>query len=190
VREIAAVVTSVAPSPFARVWLEYSERSITRATGHTPFGACQDPLPTWSRDLTTTCYAILCILALKSRTAYELAAKMQHCFEYFWPRADACVYEDATRPAKYGFVSVHKERVGKRPRTTYAITAEGQQALEEWLARPSQPVSLEFEGLLKVYLARFGSREQLLTSSEMSLDQHGWKPRESVPPGGKPRRAQ
>jgi DNA-binding PadR family transcriptional regulator len=121
-------------------------------------------VPKSSRDLTTTCYAILGILALKPRTAYELAAEMQHCFEYFWPRADARVYEDAARLAKAGLVSVNKEHLGKRPRTTYAITAAGQHALEEWLAKPSQPISLEFEGLLKVYLARFGSRDQLLAT--------------------------
>jgi DNA-binding PadR family transcriptional regulator len=150
--------------------VRYSVRSIRLApTGYTPFGACQDPLPNASRDLNTTCYAILGILALKPRTAYELAAEMQHCFEYFWPRADARVYEDAARLAKAGLVSVLKERVGKRPRTTYTITAPGQRALEEWLARPSQPVSLEFEGLLKVYLARFGSRDQLLTTLDRTL---------------------
>jgi PadR family transcriptional regulator AphA len=115
------------------------------------------------RELNTTCYAILGILALKPRTAYELAAEMQHCFEYFWPRADPRVYDEAKRLAARGLAAVHKERVGKRPRTTYAITPVGQQALEEWLARPAaQPVSLEFEGLLKVYLARFGTRDQLL----------------------------
>jgi DNA-binding PadR family transcriptional regulator len=94
---------------------------------------------------------------------------MQHCFEYFWPRADARVYEDAARLARRGFVSVEKEHVGKRPRTTYAITPAGRQALESWLATPSQPVSLEFEGLLKVYLARFGSRDQLLATLDRTV---------------------
>jgi PadR family transcriptional regulator AphA len=118
-----------------------------------------------ARALNTTCYAILGILALKPRTAYELAAEMQHCFEYFWPRADPRVYDEAKRLAARGLASVSREHVGKRPRTTYAITAAGQRALEEWLAEPSQqPVSLEFEGLLKVFLARFGTREQLLST--------------------------
>ena len=49
--------------------------------------------------LNTTCYAILGVLAIKERSAYELAQEMQHCFEYFWPRADARVYDDARRLA-------------------------------------------------------------------------------------------
>ena len=117
------------------------------------------------RQLNTTCYAILGILALKPRTAYELAAEMQHCFEYFWPRADPRVYDEAKRLAARGLASVSRDRLGKRPRTTYAITPAGQRALEDWLAEPSQqPVSLEFEGLLKVFLARFGTRDQLLAT--------------------------
>jgi DNA-binding PadR family transcriptional regulator len=121
------------------------------------------------RPLTTTGYAILGILALKPRTAYELAAEMQHCFEYFWPRADPRVYDEAKRLAARGLASVHTERLGKRPRTTYAITPAGQRALEQWLARPAQPIALEFEGLLKVYLARFGTREHLLATLDRTL---------------------
>jgi PadR family transcriptional regulator, regulatory protein AphA len=127
------------------------------------------PLIRIERELNTTSCAILGILALNPRTAYELAAEMQHCFEYFWPRADARVYEDAARLARRGFVSMEKEHVGKRPRATYAITSSGKQALEDWLARPSQPVSLEFEGLLKVYLASFGSRDQLLATLDRTI---------------------
>src|SRR5437763_8964674 len=122
-----------------------------------------------ARPLNTTCCAILGVLALKPRTAYELAAEMQHCFEYFWPRADARVYDEAARLAKRGLVSVQKQYLGKRPRTAYSITPAGQQALEDWLTSPSQPISLEFEGLLKVYLARFGSRDQLLVTLDRTL---------------------
>ncbi len=114
--------------------------------------------------LNTTCYAILGVLAIKERSAYELAQEMQHCFEYFWPRADARVYDDARRLAGLGLVTATTTRAGKRPHTTYTITAAGREALEAWLARPSRPVALEFEALVKVYLARFGTREQLLAT--------------------------
>ena len=47
--------------------------------------------------LTTTQHAILGVLAIAPRTAYELAIEMRHCFEYFWPRDDARIYADAKR---------------------------------------------------------------------------------------------
>jgi DNA-binding PadR family transcriptional regulator len=116
--------------------------------------------------LSSTAYAILGLLALRPWTAYELAAEMQHCFEYFWPRADARVYEEVKGLAAAGLATASRERTGRRPRTTYAITPAGRAALEAWLARPPETIALEFEALLKVYLARFGTREDLLATLE------------------------
>lgn len=124
-----------------------------------------------STPLTTTAYAILGVLAIKSRTAYELAAEMRHCFEYFWPRDDARVYRDAKTLAARGLVTSERQLIGKRPRTTYSITVDGRNELDGWLARPSDAPSLEFEGLIKVFLARFGTLGQLLeTLTQVQAD--------------------
>lgn len=120
-------------------------------------------------DLTTTSYAILGVLAIKPRTAYELAGEMRHCFEYFWPRADARVYADAKELAARGLVTERKAYVGKRRRTTYSITARGRRALTQWLAAPSRQIGLQFEGLIKVYLARFGTRDDLLRTLDQVI---------------------
>lgn len=114
-----------------------------------------------SRPLTTTSYAILGVLAISPRSAYELAQEMRHCFEYFWGRDDVRVYSDAKALAAQGLVASDRVLIGRRPRTTYSITPEGRRVLEAWLASPSRPVGVEFEGLIKVYLARFGTLEQL-----------------------------
>lgn len=120
-------------------------------------------------DVTVTGYAILGVLAIKPRTAYELAAEMRHCFEYFWPRADARVYADAKELAARGLVIERKTSVGRRQRTTFSISAKGRRALRAWLASPSRSVGLEFEGLIKVYLARFGSREELVSTLDQAV---------------------
>jgi hypothetical protein len=52
--------------------------------------------------------------------------------------------------------------IGKRPRTTYSITEQGRTELSGWLARPADGPSLEFESLIKVFLARFGTLDELL----------------------------
>src|SRR5712692_2787640 len=103
--------------------------------------------PAW--PLTTTGYAILGVLAIKPRTAYELALEMRHCFEYFWPRDDARVYKDAKTLAAAGLVTAEMQFIGKRRRTTYTLTERGREALERWLASPSQAALLEFESLIK-----------------------------------------
>lgn len=87
---------------------------------------------------------------------------MQHCFGYFWPRADSRSYAEADRLVAHGMATAQRDFIGRRPRTTYAITPAGRTALEEWLGSPFKAFTLEFEGLIRVFLARSGSREQLL----------------------------
>lgn len=113
------------------------------------------------QKLTTTQHAILGVLAIAPRTAYELALEMRHCFEYFWPRDDARIYADAKRLEQLGLVTSQKTLIRRRSRTSYTITAAGRRALRRWLAEPSRPVALEFEALIKVYLARFGTLDEL-----------------------------
>jgi PadR family transcriptional regulator AphA len=96
---------------------------------------------------------------------------MRHCFEYFWPRADARVYAEAKALAAQGLVHVRREMHGRRPTTTYTISSAGRKALERWLADPPKPVALEFEALVKVFLARLGTREQLLATLETTIEQ-------------------
>jgi PadR family transcriptional regulator AphA len=137
------------------------------AVNQTPGKLVARPAP----RITTTGYAILGVLAIKSRTAYELAAEMRHCFEYFWRRDDKRVYDDARRLADAGLARAHVRHNGRRPQTTFAITPAGRAALQQWLGQPTLPVALDFQALIKVYLARFGTRDQLLaTIGEVASD--------------------
>src|SRR5579859_6992031 len=116
--------------------------------------------------LTTTSYAILGMVGLRSCTTYELGKAMQRSFDYFWPRARSLVYAEVKRLATLGLLTAHKDFVGRRARTTYTITVEGRAALAAWLNRPPQGFALEVEGLLRIYLANFGTRDDLLQALE------------------------
>lgn len=112
-------------------------------------------------DLTTTSYAILSLLAVRSWTTYELAQQMQRSVGAMWPRAESVVYDEPKRLAQRRLARTRKEYTGKRASTVYSITAEGRRALESWLDTPGAAPSLEFEGLLKVAFADHGSLEGL-----------------------------
>lgn len=112
--------------------------------------------------LTTTSYALLGQLAYRPWTAYELAKGMAWNFDYFWPRARSLVYAEVKRLAGAGLVQGEKSFVGARSRTTYSITPEGKGALRQWLATPPTVFGLEMEALVRVWLAGFGRREDLL----------------------------
>lgn len=113
--------------------------------------------------LTTTSYAILGHLALRPWTMYELAAQMRNNVHYFFPRAESQVYAEPKRLVGHGLARVDKESVGRRARTIYSITDAGRAELERWLAeRTAKGPTLEFEGLLRVFLAPLSSESALV----------------------------
>jgi DNA-binding PadR family transcriptional regulator len=114
--------------------------------------------------LTTTSYAILGLLAIKPWTTYELAQQVQVRMRRFWPRAESKLYEEPKKLATHGLAASEVGRVGKRKRTTYSVTAEGMDQLTRWLADPGGAPELEFEALLKVFLAEFGTKADLLAT--------------------------
>jgi DNA-binding PadR family transcriptional regulator len=114
--------------------------------------------------LTPTSYAILGLLALKPWTTYELAQQMDRALGQFWPRAESKLYEEPKKLVAHGLARASSGTVGKRPRTTYTITAKGRRALEAWVPTPGAGPVLEFEQLIKVFFAEHGTKEDLLAT--------------------------
>ncbi len=113
-------------------------------------------------SLTTTSYAILGLLAVQSWSTYELTQQMDRSLGRFWPRAQSKLYEEPRKLVGLGLASSETEHVGRRPRTVYTITAEGRSELRRWMAEPAAGPVLEFEQLLKLFLAENGSRQDAL----------------------------
>jgi PadR family transcriptional regulator AphA len=112
--------------------------------------------------LTTTSYAVLGLLAMQPWTMYALAREMRRNIRYFYPRAESRLYEEPKRLEGLGLVRSEKTKTGARTTTTYAITQGGRAELRRWLAEPpSKGPTLEFEGLLRVFLAPFGRETDL-----------------------------
>ncbi|MFI6094096.1 PadR family transcriptional regulator [Lentzea sp. NPDC051213] len=117
-----------------------------------------------SRELTTTSYAILGLLAIKPWTTYELAQQMDRSLKHYWPRAASRIYEEPKRLTALGLAEATAERVGKRPRTVYSITAEGRETLAAWLAEPGGGPVVEFEAMLKVFFAEHATTRDVLAN--------------------------
>lgn len=114
--------------------------------------------------LTTTSYGILGLLAIKSWTTHQLTRQMDRSLGRFWPRATSKLYEEPKKLVALGLAKATADPVGKRPRTAYAITPAGRRALAAWLAEPGAGPVLEFEGLLKLFFAEHGTRDDALAS--------------------------
>jgi PadR family transcriptional regulator AphA len=123
------------------------------------------------RELTTTSYAILGLLAIQPWSTYELADQMRRNLHYFWPRAESNLYAEPKRLVDEGFAKARPDPVGRRRRTVYSITPKGRRALERWIGEPAGESRLESETLVKAMFAPHGSKEDLLGHLRRLLDE-------------------
>jgi DNA-binding PadR family transcriptional regulator len=117
------------------------------------------------RRTATTANAILGLLALRTEwSTWDVTKQLRRNMRFFWPRAESQIYEEAKRLKDKGWARQRQEFTGKRPRTSYAITASGRRQLRRWLATAPKPTALECEPLLRVFLGTLGTPEQLHTA--------------------------
>ena len=116
------------------------------------------------QKLTTTSYAILGLLAVRSWTTHQLTQQMDRSLGRMWPRAASKLYEEPKKLVALGLAKATEDPVGRRPRTAYAITAKGRRSLAAWLREPGAGPVLEFEGLLKTTFAEFGTKDDALAT--------------------------
>lgn len=111
---------------------------------------------------TTTGLALTGLLGVRSWTAYELTHQMRRALRWAWPRSEANLYNEIKRLADQGLAAAVEERAGGRSRTRYQVTDAGRRSVNEWLgSHPPSPPQVQFEAMLRLFLADQGSLEQL-----------------------------
>jgi DNA-binding PadR family transcriptional regulator len=123
------------------------------------------------RELSTTAYLTLGLLASRDWSAYQLAEQLGRGVEQLWPRADRQRYNILKRLLAAGLVTSRAEQSGKRGRTVYAITDAGREELATWLATDTRPAALEFEGMVRVLVSDQGSIGDLRRTLETMREQ-------------------
>jgi len=117
-----------------------------------------------ARELTTTSFAVLCVLALREHSTYDLTKQMRMSMHYLWPRAESNVYAEPKRLVEAGLAAARTESTGRRRRTVYSITSAGREALAAWLTSPSGRQRYESEAAVKVLFAENGTLDDMLAS--------------------------
>ena len=120
-------------------------------------------------SLSTTSYALLSLLGIRSWSTYELARQMDRSLGRIWPRAQSKIYEEPKKLVARGLATARHEQVGARPRTVYSITEEGRRELAAWMKVPGAGPVIESEQLLKVFFAEHGTREDVLASLDAAV---------------------
>ena len=126
--------------------------------------------------LTTTSYAILGLLAVKTWTTHELVQQVQRSLRRIWPRTASKLYEEPKKLVAHGYARASDDSVGRRQRTRYTITAKGRRALAAWLSQPGDGPVLECEQLVKIHFADSGTTADVLANLDAArawvLDQN------------------
>ena len=123
-----------------------------------------------AKQLTTTSYAVLAQVAVHPWSTYELVRQRVRYFRYVWPRAESAIYREVKRLSSMGFLDGRVEHVGKRARTVYSITEKGREALREWLATPVSPFAMDFEAMIRLFVAPLGTKEQIVGTLQQVRD--------------------
>ncbi|HUQ63982.1 MAG TPA: PadR family transcriptional regulator [Acidimicrobiales bacterium] len=116
------------------------------------------------RDLSSTSFGILGLLAVRPWSAYELSKQVKRSLAYYWPRAERGIYDEPKKLVAHGLATATTEANGDRTRTVYTITRRGRAALRHWLREPSAPPRFESEAILRMTFAENGTKDDLLAA--------------------------
>src|SRR5262245_60126387 len=114
--------------------------------------------------LTTTTYAILGLLAVKSWTTHDLVQQVDRSLRRIWPRAQSRLYEEPKKLVAHGLARAEDDPVGRRRRTRYTITRRGRAVLAAWLQQPGEGPVLEFEQLVKISFSDSGTKADVIAN--------------------------
>lgn len=121
------------------------------------------------RKLNATSYVVLGMLCHGPGTSYDLKQRIAYTIGNFWAFAHSQLYDEPVRLVADGLVTESVEQGGRRKRT-YSITGAGRKALRDWLATSTgEQTEVRDLGLLKLFFASFGEREDLI---QLARDRH------------------
>ncbi len=104
-------------------------------------------------ELSATAYVILGMVSREPRSGYEIKAAVDNTTRFFWAASYGQIYPELKRLSEAGLVEGVDASQGDRKRTRYAITADGEQELKDWLRRPPGTAEMREEGLLKLFFS-------------------------------------
>jgi PadR family transcriptional regulator, regulatory protein AphA len=104
-------------------------------------------------ELSATAYVILGMVSREPRSGYEIKAVVDNTTRFFWAASYGQIYPELKRLSEAGLIEGIDASRGDRKRTVYAITADGEAELVDWLQRPPETTEMREEGLLKLFFS-------------------------------------
>lgn len=140
-----------------------------------------------SSELSAPTYVVLGMVRLGARSGYEIKQAVELSIRFFWTISQAQIYPSLELLERAGLVRGHSEPRGRRPRRVYEITADGDNALRDWLRR-EEPIPFELRdvGLVKLFFADALDRVEalVLLASVKKRSEERVKTLQAIEPAG------
>ncbi len=120
--------------------------------------------------LRTPSYIVLGMIRLGARSGYAIKKATDVSTRVFLPISLAQIYPELARLADAGLVTRRDDPHGRRTRSAYTATDEGDEALLAWLRSPRfAPTQFRDEGILRLFFAdALPHREQAVLATRMA----------------------
>lgn len=117
-----------------------------------------------------TRYVILGVLAGGPKSGYEINKWVQGTVVHFWKESFGQIYPMLAMLCRDRLIRRTSKPTGGRERFVYHITAAGERELDQWVARPPEPLPVRNELLLKLFFGRKVGPEALIPLVEASRE--------------------
>lgn len=106
--------------------------------------------------LNATAGVVLGMIRLGHSSGYAIKTAVERSARFFWTVSYGQIYPELKRLEEAGLIEGSAKPAGTRPRTVYALTPAGEEALHAWLSSGDElTLELRNEGLLKLFFADF-----------------------------------
>lgn len=95
-------------------------------------------------------YVVLALIGRGGAAPHDLVDMMRRGGRLYYSAAPSKVYAEPKRLERLGYVASRKAPGRTRERTVYVLTPAGEQALADWLARPSRFPRIYSEAVCRV----------------------------------------
>ena len=108
-------------------------------------------------------HTILATLGNKAFSGYDLWKKFSECPSHYWKASQQQVYRELSKLESQGAIASEVVRQEGRPdKKVYSSTPIGKEILTTWIAKPSEPMAVREELLVKILAAHLVSSEVII----------------------------
>lgn len=94
-------------------------------------------------------YVVMALVGNRGAGAHDIASMMSRS-PLYWDAAQSQWYAEPKRLAELGYLAAETRPGRTTPRTHYTLTAEGRDALREWLATPAAFTRVQNEAAIRL----------------------------------------